>query len=91
VDGRTVRDVRHAAHHLRSLAGCGWPDGPAANRNAPVGEAVGSAAGGFGLGTTGTSALFLTAILALVGFLTVTQVDRAEVVRADEEQEALAA
>jgi uncharacterized membrane-anchored protein len=43
--------------------------------------------GGLGLGTTGTSALFLTAILVLVVFLTLTRVDRTEVVRAEEEEE----
>jgi uncharacterized membrane-anchored protein len=35
--------------------------------------------GGLGLGTTGTSALFLAAILVLVGYLTATRVDRTEV------------
>jgi uncharacterized membrane-anchored protein len=43
--------------------------------------------GGLGLGTTGTSALFLTAILVLVVFLTLTRVDRTEAVPAEDEEE----
>jgi uncharacterized membrane-anchored protein len=43
--------------------------------------------GGLGLGTTGTSALFLTAILVLVVFLTLTRVDRTEVVPGEEDEE----
>jgi uncharacterized membrane-anchored protein len=47
----------------------------------PLGASIGDylsqapADGGLGLGTTGTSALFLVAILALVSFLTVTKKD----------------
>jgi uncharacterized membrane-anchored protein len=32
--------------------------------------------GGIGLGTTGTSALFLSTILALVGYFTISKTDR---------------
>lgn len=47
----------------------------------PLGASIGDLTsqptgdGGLGLGTTGTSAIFLVAILALVGYLTVTKVD----------------
>lgn len=41
--------------------------------------------GGLGLGTTGTSAIFLVAILVLVGYLTVSRIDRTESVVAREE------
>jgi uncharacterized membrane-anchored protein len=47
----------------------------------PLGASIGdylsqtTADGGLGLGTVGTSALFLAAILALVGYLTVTHAD----------------
>jgi uncharacterized membrane-anchored protein len=41
--------------------------------------------GGLGLGTTVTSAIFLTAILVAVSYLTITKRDRTEVVRAREE------
>jgi len=47
----------------------------------PLGASIGDLTsqptgdGGLGLGTTGTSALFLVAILALVGYLTVTRAD----------------
>lgn len=49
----------------------------------PLGASIGDlasqphSAGGLGLGTTNTSLVFLAAILGLVGFLTVTRVDRA--------------
>jgi len=57
----------------------------------PLGASVGdlmsqpTAAGGLGLGTTGTSLIFLTAIAALVAYLTLTRVDQTppEVVEAD--------
>lgn len=48
----------------------------------PLGASIGDGMsqptklGGFGLGTTGTSLIFLGVILALVGYLTVTKVDR---------------
>ncbi len=51
----------------------------------PLGASVGDLMsqshkhGGLGLGTTGTSVLFLGAILVLVGYLTVTRVDRTQV------------
>jgi uncharacterized membrane-anchored protein len=51
----------------------------------PLGASIGDFAsqarseGGLGLGTTGTSALFLAAILALVAYLTVTPADRIEI------------
>jgi len=51
----------------------------------PLGASLGdylsqpASAGGLGLGTTGTSALFLTAILAVVSFLTLTKKDRSEI------------
>ncbi len=50
----------------------------------PLGASIGdgmsqpSGSGGFGLGTTGTSFIFLGIILALVVFLSVTKVDRTE-------------
>jgi uncharacterized membrane-anchored protein len=50
----------------------------------PLGASIGDgmsqphSAGGLGLGTTGTSAIFLSVILALVVFLSVTRIDRAE-------------
>jgi uncharacterized membrane-anchored protein len=43
--------------------------------------------GGLGLGTTGTTALFLSAILVLVVFLTLTRVDRTEVTTLEEDEE----
>lgn len=51
----------------------------------PLGASIGDGmsqphkAGGLGLGTTGTSVIFLAVILALVVFLAVTKVDQAEV------------
>jgi uncharacterized membrane-anchored protein len=42
---------------------------------------------GLGLGTTGTRALFLTAILVLVVYLTLTRVDHTEAVDGDEREE----
>lgn len=50
----------------------------------PLGASIGdllsqgTADGGLGLGTTGTSILFLVTILGLVGYLTLTNVDRTE-------------
>jgi uncharacterized membrane-anchored protein len=50
----------------------------------PLGASIGDylsqakADGGLGLGTTGTSAIFLTTILAVVVFLTITKKDRIE-------------
>jgi uncharacterized membrane-anchored protein len=58
----------------------------------PLGASVGDGmsqptrTGGFGLGTTATSAIFLTVILALVVFLAVTKVDRTEQQFQDTEQ-----
>lgn len=58
----------------------------------PLGANIGDylasshADGGLGLGTLGTSALFLGTILAVVVFLTVTDRDRTEAVRAREER-----
>jgi len=55
----------------------------------PLGASIGDgmsqprSAGGFGLGTTGTSFLFLAVILALVVFLAVTGIDRTERRRGD--------
>jgi uncharacterized membrane-anchored protein len=43
--------------------------------------------GGLGLGTTGTSFIFLVAILALVTFLTVTKRDVIELEEDDDEEE----
>lgn len=51
----------------------------------PLGASIGdftsqpTGDGGLGLGTTGTSALFLAAILALVVYLTVSKVDRTKI------------
>ena len=56
----------------------------------PLGASIGdlmsqpTANGGWGLGTTGTSPIFLATILGLVAFLTVTKKDRIETVDADE-------
>jgi uncharacterized membrane-anchored protein len=49
---------------------------------ANIGDFLGSphADGGLGLGTLGTSVLFLGTILAVVVFLTVTQADRTETI-----------
>lgn len=50
----------------------------------PLGASIGdftsqpTSNGGLGLGTTGTSLIFLTAILGLVSYLTITKVDRTE-------------
>ena len=54
---------------------------------ANIGDFLGSprADGGLGLGTLGTSVLFLGTILAVVVYLTKTQKDRTELVRADAE------
>jgi uncharacterized membrane-anchored protein len=54
---------------------------------ANIGDFLGSphADGGLGLGTLGTSVLFLGTILAVVVYLTKTQKDRTELVRADSE------
>jgi uncharacterized membrane-anchored protein len=58
----------------------------------PLGANIGDylasphADGGLGLGTLGTSALFLGTILAVVVFLTVTDRDRTEAVRAREQR-----
>jgi uncharacterized membrane-anchored protein len=54
---------------------------------ANIGDYLGSprADGGLGLGTLGTSVLFLGTILAVVVFLTKTQKDRTEVLRAEPE------
>jgi uncharacterized membrane-anchored protein len=55
----------------------------------PLGASIGDllsqtrADGGLGLGTTGTSAIFLSAILALVIYLTITRRDATEVARRD--------
>lgn len=60
----------------------------------PLGASIGDfasqvrSAGGLGLGTTGTSALFLSAILALVAFLTVTRTDRIGLDRVEVDQAA---
>jgi uncharacterized membrane-anchored protein len=40
--------------------------------------------GGLGLGTTGTSYIFLGSILALVTYLTITKRDRTEIVKGNE-------
>ena len=50
---------------------------------ANIGDYLGSARadGGFGLGTLGTSVLFLTTILAVVVYLTLTSRDRTELAR----------
>jgi uncharacterized membrane-anchored protein len=62
----------------------------------PLGASIGDLVsqsrehGRLGLGRNGTGALFLGAILVLVGFLTLTRVDRTEVVPR-EQDEALAA
>jgi uncharacterized membrane-anchored protein len=52
--------------------------------------ASGKADGGVGLGTLGTSVVFLGTILATVIFLTVTDRDRTEAVRPREHQPAMA-
>jgi uncharacterized membrane-anchored protein len=54
---------------------------------ANIGDFLGSnhADGGLGLGTLGTSVLFLGTIVAVVAYLTKTQKDRTELVRADSE------
>ncbi len=63
----------------------------------PLGASLGDllsqakANGGLGLGTTGTSVIFLTAILAAVSYLTITTRDQTEVVRAHEKDRELGA
>ena len=54
---------------------------------ANIGDYLGSphADGGLGLGTLGTSVLFLGTILAVVVYLTKTQKDRIELVQAEPE------
>lgn len=50
----------------------------------PLGASIGdfasqpASSGGLGIGATGTSLIFLTAILGLVGYLTISKVDRTE-------------
>jgi len=63
----------------------------------PLGASLGDllsqakANGGLGLGTTGTSVIFLTAILAAVSYLTITKRDQTETVAAEIKERELAA